>query len=179
MRMIRGATLVLAALTWPMVSEGQGGNRPPQRAQLEQRLRERLAAVVREQLQLDDEQMRRLSEVNQKYDSLRRTLNRREFQLRREMRQQLIEQQNPSEEVVSRLLSDHLRLQRERLDLLEAEQADLSRFLTAVQRAKYLGIQEQMRREMDRRRSTLPFVDDRGMRGGEPGRRGGRRPPGG
>lgn len=164
-RMLRGAVLVLLALAWPMGVEAQqrGGRGRPDRAQLEQRFRERLAAVVRERLQLTDDQMRQLSEVNQRYDSQRRELFRREMQLRRDLRAQLIGRDNPSEEEVGRLLSEHLRIQRERITLLEAEQADLSRFLTAVQRARYLGIQEQVRREVDRRRSSAD-PDDRGRR---------------
>ncbi|HEX7121789.1 MAG TPA: Spy/CpxP family protein refolding chaperone [Gemmatimonadaceae bacterium] len=162
-RIVRGAVLGLLALAWPMGLEAQQGRGRPDRAQLEQRFRERLAAVVRERLRLTDDQMRQLSAVNQRYDVQRRELFRREMQLRRDLRAQLIDRDNPSEEEVGRLLSEQLRIQRERIALLEAEQNDLSRFLTPVQRARYLGIQEQVRREIERRRAP-PEPDGRGRR---------------
>lgn len=167
-RMVRGVTLALVLVGWPMMAEAQQGRGRPDRAQLEQRFRERLAALVRERLQLNDEQMRQLSAVNQRYDAQRRELLRREFQLRRELRSQLIGRDNPSEREVARLLSEHLRIQRERVALLEAEQADLAKFLSAVQRAQYLGIQEQVRRELERRRPPPPLSGDSDGRGRRP-----------
>lgn len=153
----------LTAITAPPASAQDRGRGRPQgdRAQLEQQLRQRLASVVRERLGLNDEQMRRLSEVNQKYDTLRRDLIRREFALRRGLRHQLMEAGTASDDSVARLLNEQLRIQRARVDLLEAEQRDLAQFLTPVQRARYLGIQEQMRRQVEQLRGRPPFMDDR------------------
>jgi hypothetical protein len=47
---------------------------------------------------------------------------------------------------VSALLDNALRLQKQRIALVEAEQRDLARFLTPVQRAGYLALQAQVRR---------------------------------
>jgi hypothetical protein len=47
---------------------------------------------------------------------------------------------------VSALLDDAMRLQKQRIALVEAEQKDLARFLTPVQRAGYLSLQAQVRR---------------------------------
>jgi hypothetical protein len=58
---------------------------------------------------------------------------------------------------VSALLDDALRLQKQRIALVEAEQKDLARFLTPVQRAGYLALQAQVRRraqELARDNST-------------------------
>jgi hypothetical protein len=146
---------------------------PAERAQLEQRLRQQLARVVRDRLGLNDQQMQRLSEVNQKYDAERRELVRREFDVRRGLRQRLTDTSGAVDEnAVGQLLTDQLRIQRARVDLLEAEQADLAQFLTPSQRAKYLAIQEQMRRQMDQMRGRRSALDDRA---GPP--RGGVRPP--
>ncbi|HSA56029.1 MAG TPA: hypothetical protein VLE53_10010 [Gemmatimonadaceae bacterium] len=174
------AALALAGLAglWSREASAQdrGRGRPPgERAQLEQQLRQRLATVVRERLGLDDEQMRRLSEVNQRYDAQRRDLIRREFELRRSLRQQLMQASPASDDSVAKLLNEQLRIQRARVDLLEAEQTDLARFLTPVQRARYLGIQEQMRRQVEQLRGRPNFMDDRDGPGPDSQRR--RRPP--
>ena len=168
----------LAALTavsaQDVAAQERGRGRPQgNRAQLEEQLRQRLATVVRERLGLNDEQMRRLSEVNQRYDTQRRELIRREFDLRRGLRQQLMQASPASDDSVAKLLDEQLRIQRVRVDLLEAEQRDLARFLTPVQRARYLGIQEQMRRQVEQLRGRPNFMDDRDGPG--PDRR--RRPP--
>jgi periplasmic protein CpxP/Spy len=38
--------------------------------------------------------------------------------------------------------------ERRRLDLMEREQRELARFLSPVQRAKYIGLQDELRRTM-------------------------------
>jgi hypothetical protein len=165
-------TFLLLALTGllPGALEAQDRGRfrqPGERAQLEQRLRQQLARVVRERLGLNDEQMRRLSDVNQQYDAQRRELLRREFETRRGLRQHLIDTTGPVDEnAVAQLLTEQLRIQRSRMDLLEAEQNDLARFLTPSQRAKYLAIQEQMRRQMDQMRGRRNGTDGPPSRGG-------------
>jgi hypothetical protein len=168
--------LILAGLA-PGAAGAQQRNRqrqPAERAQLEQRLRQQLARVVRDRLGLNDQQMQRLSEVNQKYDAERRDLVRREFEVRRGLRQRLIDTSTAVDEsAVGQLLTEQLRIQRARVDLLEAEQTDLAQFLTPSQRAKYLAIQEQMRRQMDQMRGRRNALDDRGG----PPPRGGLRPP--
>ena len=156
------------------------GRIPPDRAQLDRRLREGLATVVQRNLGLNDDQMRQLSDVNQKYELRRRELNRRERDTRLAMRRELMgdSTSTPNEERIAQLLQESSRIQRERLDLIDSEQNDLARFLTPSQRAKYLGIQEQMRRRIEEMRERPPFVDS-GMGRGAPGaaRGRGRRPP--
>lgn len=174
----RLALVSLAALTALSARDAAAQQRGRERvqgdrAQLEQQLRQRLANVVRERLGLNDEQMLRLSEVNQKYDSARRDLIRREFALRRGLRQQLMRAGPANDDSVAKLLDEQLRIQRSRIDLLEGEQADLARFLTPVQRARYLGIQEQMRRQVEQLRGRPNFMDDRDG----PGERRRRPPP--
>jgi Spy/CpxP family protein refolding chaperone len=157
---------------------GRGDRMPPDRAQLDRRLREGLANVVQRQLGLNDDQLRQLSEVNQRYETRRRELVRRERETRMAMRRELMGQAAPNEDRVAQLLQESSRIQRERFELIDAEQNDLARFLTPSQRAKYLGIQEQMRRRIEEMRDRPAFMDSQGARPGGPGARGrGRRPP--
>jgi aromatic ring-cleaving dioxygenase len=122
------------------------------REQLEERLRVRLATLLKTQLELTDEQMRQLSEVNQRFDARRRNLVRREMENRRLLRQEILRKAEADQGKVDQYLAEQLRVERERIDLTEAEQRELGRFLTAVQRARYLGVQEQIRREMEQLR---------------------------
>ena len=143
------------------------------RQQMEQRFRMRLANLLKTQLGLTDEGMRQLSEVNQRFDVQRREMLRREMMTRRALRDEVLKQDSADGAKVERLMAEQFKIERERIDLTEAEQRELSKFLTPMQRARYLGVQEQLRREMDQLRG-------RGREGfGEPPPGGprGRRPP--
>ena len=153
-------------------AQRQGGGGRMDRAKLEQRFRQRLASLLRTQLGLKDDQMRQLSDVNERIDLQRRELNRREMMTRRTLREEVLKHDSADVGRVDELLKEQFKIERERIDLTEAEQRDLSKFLTPVQRARYLGVQEQIRREMDQ-------IRGRGMQpmGEPPAGVRGRRPP--
>lgn len=152
--------LVLAPASSGWAQRGTGMRQgQPNRMQLEQRLRERLATLLKTQLGLDDQQMQQLSEVNQRFDVRRRALLQREFATRRGLREEVMKKDAADGARVETLLTEQFRIDRERIDLTEAEQRDLARFLTPVQRAQYMAVQEQFRREIDQLR---------GGRGGPP-----------
>ncbi len=142
-----------AALLVALPMEAQRGRAergpPAQRGQLEQRFRERLAGVMRERLGLNDDQMRRLGEVNRRFEGERRILHTEEMQTRRAMRQHLMRDSVANQDSVAILLERGLRIERRKVELFEAEQRELSQFLTPVQRARYLGMQEQLRSRID------------------------------
>ena len=50
---------------------------------------------------------------------------------------------------VARMIDRAIALQRQRLDLVAQEQRELSSFLTPVQRARYLDLQERLRRRVE------------------------------
>jgi hypothetical protein len=51
-------------------------------------------------------------------------------------------------------------LERRKLDLLEAEQRDLAKFLSPIQRARYFGLQDELRRGMqDLQRRRMGMED--------------------
>ena len=72
---------------------------------------------------------------------------------------------------MARMLDDLLAVQRSRVELVAAEQRDLGRFLTPIQRAEFLAMQERAFRAAQQMRMQ------REGRPGEPGDRGQRRPP--
>ncbi len=181
MRRLLLAILVVTPLA------GAGAQQPPpvrrDRAALEQQFRERLEAVLKERLALSDAQLTFLRDVNNRLDSERRSLFREERAVRLEMREALRGgEDQATQDRVAGLLERARLVQRKRLDLMDAEQRELATMLTPVQRAKYLGMQEQLRRraeEMQRRAEgdSMPGADS--LTHGRPGRpRYPRRPPG-
>ena len=154
-RRVRVALVMLAgAVAWaPRASAQQADAQPPAAgAALEQRVRQRLGVIVREQLGLDDAQARRLGEVSARYERERRALALRERELRLQLRDELQGGEQANQERVSRALDRMLEVQRSRIDIVQREQKDLSAFLTPVQRAKYLVLQDQVRRRLEEAR---------------------------
>jgi Spy/CpxP family protein refolding chaperone len=121
-----------------------------ERAQLERRFEERLAAVVQRELRTTPEQTQRLGTVSRRFEQQRRPLFQREMALRRELRQQL-GASSPDDRRVETAMREMLQLQRRRIDLIEAEQRELAEFLTPVQRARYLALQENLRHRVEQR----------------------------
>ncbi|MFN2603892.1 MAG: hypothetical protein ABR582_14210 [Gemmatimonadaceae bacterium] len=143
----------------------------PARADLERRFRERTAQIVRNRLQLNDDQMAKLQASNQQFDQQRMALVGDERQARQALRAELMAGNAADQQKVDSLLDQLMRLQRRRLDLVDSEQRDLGKFLTPVQRAKYFGLQNEMRRRMQELRDRAP-----GGAGGGPGMRPPRNP---
>lgn len=176
--------MVLAAI--PMIASAQGGSPPPppqggsgqqaggmgpDRAALEQQVKARLGEMMKKQLGLTDAQMVKLQETNRKFDEKRRLLVDQERDVRMSLRDEMLSPDSSRSSQVSGLLDRVVRVQRQRVDLLEQEQKELSGFLTPLQRAKYYGAEEQMRRRMQNMRLQQGQARMQGPR--QPGARGG------
>lgn len=138
------------------------------------RVRERMGEVMRRQLQLSDEQARRLRNVSARLEPRRRALVAEELAVRAALRAQIAAGDSASDPEITSLLTRMIEVQRSRAALMEAEQQELSAFLTPIQRAKYLGIEEQMRLRAEQ-------LQGRPMpgQGPPPGMMPGQGPPGG
>ncbi len=139
------------------------------RDDLRRRFQERFGAMVKERLQLSDSQIVRLGETNRRFEEQRRLLIEQERDVRMALRDELLvaDQSRVNQERVSSLLDRAIRVQRQRVELLESEQRELARFLNPTQRAKLLGMQEQIRRnvgEMRGRGGAAPGVIRERMR---------------
>ncbi len=161
-----------------------GRNGPPgdpaARRALEQRFRERFEQILKQRLALTDSQLARVIAVNARLDARRRELFMEERSVRAEMRDAIDGgDDTAAQDRVAQLLERAMKVQRARLDLVETEQRELSAFLTPVQRAKYLGLQEQLRRRVDdmRRRAAGDSTDDPFGDGPSRGAKGRRRMP--
>lgn len=140
-----------------------------QRAQMERRLEERINRVVRERLAPTDEQFAKLREVARRVEQERRTLRNEEMATRFALRRELLAGDRANENSVAELLDRMLQYERRRSDLMEREQRELAKFLSPTQRAKYIGVQDELRRTMQdlqRRRMDIDTSGTPGVRGG-------------
>lgn len=155
-RLCRAALVALSlGVAAPVASAqgGGGGGRPPERrAQLERQFRDRLAAVVRQRLQLTDAQMSRLEQTNAHFAQRRRDLVQQERETRVAIRDEVVKDSAANQQHVADLIERAIGLQRQRLDLVDAEQKELAQFLTPVQRARYLDLQEKLRQRVEQLR---------------------------
>jgi Spy/CpxP family protein refolding chaperone len=171
-RLIFAAALFVAPCTVIAQEQRPPDGPPPQRARLEGEIRRTFARAVRERVGLSDEQMRRLAPLTQNHEQQRRRLQQEERTARVALQTQL-RSDAPDTAAVSRLLDTLLDVQRRRMQMIEAEHRDLATVMSPVQRARYLGLQEQVRRRMEQMRQGPPP----GAPGGEGGNRPGRRRP--
>ena len=150
---MRSRFLVLAlSLACAMVPLRAQGSADQSERPVVQALQRRLAEVVQRTLGASDEQMRRLGEVNQKYQAERKELNQKDREARQAIRAEVLRDSLADQDKVSRMLDELVAVQRQRLDVFAREQRDLASFLTPVQRAKYATLQEGLRKKVDQLR---------------------------
>ena len=170
------AIVLAVAVVAPGAVRAQRDSLPVARPLLEQRFRDRIAGVLQRRLDLSDRQLAQLDEVERRLAPRRAELLDEERRVRRGMRDAL-ESAATDEAVQARvatLLDRALQVQRRRLELHESEQRELATVLTPVQRARYFGLMEQMRRRADALRRG---PDDGPPLEGPDDRRGARRRP--
>lgn len=147
----------------------------PNRAALEQQFRERSARVAQRKLGLTDAQLAQLEESSARFAPQLNQLVVQERDTRRQLRLEMTSGNQANQQHVSDLLDNTMRLQKQRIALVEAEQKDLARFLTPVQRAGYLALQAQFRnRAQELRRDNAIQRQGFGRRQGAGSRK---RPP--
>jgi hypothetical protein len=137
---------------------GQGGNQgvkpplnpanPAQRAFLENQIRQRLGNRMREALGLNDAQMQKLGDLTRRYEEKHRILQDQERDVRMSLRDEVLRSDTTRGAQMTQLLDRYIRNERQRVDLAEQEQKELSSFLTPLQRAKYFGLQEVIRNQI-------------------------------
>ena len=132
------------------------------RLALERQIQQTLWRLTRQRVGLTDDQMRQLVPVNQRFESQRREILREERSARLGLRSALLDSSKADQQRVTAYIDQLLQLQRRRIDLLADEQRELARFMTPVQRARYLALQEQVRRRVEqlRRRERLGTAVD-------------------
>jgi hypothetical protein len=140
------AALFLLFAASGVIAQPVAGPANPNRAALERHFREQSAKVAQQRLGLTDAQLAQLAQSNARFAPQQNQLVVQERETRRQLRMEMTAGNQANQQHVSALLDDALRLQKQRIALVEAEQKDLARFLTPVQRAGYLSLQTQVRR---------------------------------
>ncbi|MDF1503705.1 hypothetical protein [Roseisolibacter sp. H3M3-2] len=172
----------LAAVGFSIGARAAGAQEPqPPRDRVSERVlgerpsAERMLRAVQERLGLSEAQTRRLGETTGQFATQRQQLFRRERTLRRDLREQLSRGQSADQARVGQLLDELLGMQRRRADMVVAEQRALADFLTPVQRAEFMALQERAFRAAQQMREQREGRgdDEEGGRGGPGG------PPGG
>jgi len=165
LRLIMLVSLVVpAAVHAQAVTSAPPGNR----AALEQQFRERTARLTKQRLGLTDTQLDQLEKTNARFAPQLRQLVMQEREIRRQLRQEMTAGNSANQQHVSDLLDGALRVQKQRISIVESEQKELAAFLTPVQRARYMALQAQFRKR----------AEELSGQGGRPnqGRNGQRRP---
>lgn len=119
------------------------------RAALEQQFQERTAKLAQQRLGLTDAQLEKLEKSNARFAPQLRQLAAQERDIRRQLRQEMMAGNSANQQHVSDLIDASLRLQKQRIATVEAEQKDLAGFLTPVQRARYIALQSQFRKRTE------------------------------
>ncbi len=133
------------------------GLAPGDRAALQRQVRQAFAARVRKQLNLSADQMQMLQRVNNKYDRQRADIFRDERSARLGLRAAMADSAAPDQNTrIEQQMNQLVQAQRRRADLLENEQKDLAGFLTPLQRAKFLGLSEQLSNRLQKLQQPNP-----------------------
>ena len=151
------------------IAGAQAGRAPvadANRPALEQQFRERVAKLAQQRIGLTDAQMSQLEQSNARFAPQLGQIVAQERETRRQLRTEMTATA-PNQAHVSTLLDQSLQLQKQRIALVEQEQKDLARFMTPVQRARYIALQQQFRR---RAQELARDPAQRGLgKGGRPG----------
>lgn len=126
----------------PVRAPEANANRP----ELEQQFRARVAKLAQDRIGLTDAQMAQLEQSNARFAPQLSRVAAQERETRRALRAELTSAGQPNQQRVSDLLDVSLQLQKQRIAIVENEQKDLARFMTPVQRARYIALQQQFRR---------------------------------
>jgi hypothetical protein len=147
--MPRTLAIVLAALLAPLFTAGAQKvppAKPGDRPALEQQFRERSARLAKQRLGLTDAQLERLEKSNARFAPQFRQLATQEHDIRDQLRREMTLGDSANQRHVNELLDASIRLQKQRIAVVESEQKELATFLTPVQRARYLFLQTQFQK---------------------------------
>ena len=128
---------------------------PERQAQLRQ-IRLAFDGVVKRELKLDDQKMRQLRQARNKFDQQRRELNLSEADARLALKTAMEDSTGRDQTKIAAGLDELVAAKRRAADLLESEQKELSTFLTPLQRAQYLSLQERLARRVAQVRNAPP-----------------------
>ncbi len=161
--------LTLSLLLVPQLLPAQvrrppGRARPQERLELERRIRARFGQMVRKELGLGQEQLRKLQEVMGSFRDDRMQLQRRRAELQRILRREGTLALD--EERARELLRSMVEIQEAEVELYRKEQARLLEVLTPQQLLRFYQLREELGRRIQRLRAGAGPGRGRGGGGG-------------
>ena len=155
----------------PTTGVAPTGGQPPSGRRdgraIEAELQRRIMGIMKDRLSLNDEQLDKLAEVTRRFERERFTQRGAEYRLRMSLRRELMKGDSASQDRVAELIAEMPDVQRRGIDLMEREQRELAQFLTPVQRARFIALQDEIRRNMEQIRERRDSTGS-GSRGGRP-----------
>jgi Spy/CpxP family protein refolding chaperone len=149
------AFLLLAATVAGAQDPGRGG-RGRRDGENMKAARQAIEKLIRTQVQPTDDQMVKLRQIDQQYVPRRIQLDREEQQVRRDLRQAMLDSANVDQSKIGQLVDRMVTFPGRRAALMEEEQKSLAQVLSPLQRAKFNAIQEQLRRRIEQGRGGPP-----------------------
>lgn len=153
----------------PPMGEMRQGPGGPERERLRVQVEERFGQMVRTQLNLNDQQMDRLRTAMRAQQDRRRDLMRRQLDVRRSIGQQMQPGVQANNDSLNRLLDQESRIRIEHAQSDEQFMRDLN-FLTPVQRARFVMLQQRLDQRMREVRDRRQDGDGPGERPMQPRR---------
>jgi len=142
---------------------GRPLNRQDQdREALEGQVRREFARLVRERVGLSDDQVLKLGPLTRKYEQQRRTVQSAEREARIKLQAIVVVGAEADSVKINGYVAELMDVRRRRLQIDEEEQKELLTIMTPLQRARYLGIQEQIRRRLEQMRPMPGGLPDNG-----------------
>lgn len=137
------------------------GQLPPdapvvRRQQLEQQIRRGFWRVTKERLGFNDEQMNRLELTSNRFDVRRKQLGQDERVARIALRTEVLLDTAANQATIAAAIDRLHAVQLERMELHGDEQKELAAFMTPLQRAKFMALQEQIRRRIQEMQKGRP-----------------------
>jgi LTXXQ motif family protein len=134
--------LLFAAAAGPLAAQER--DTLPRSQALRDRIEQRFAERVKQELALSDEQATRLKGIATEYSGRRREFRHREQDLRAALDAQIWDGTTPDQDSVARLTRELLDLRVEYAECWREEMGKLAPFLTPVQRARLLVMRERL-----------------------------------
>ncbi len=154
------------ALMAPGALSSQAPQDDAAREALRQKIEDRFAARVQEELGLTDDQAAKMRVTASTYFAKRRTLEQNERKLRQALAGQLRPGVAANQDSVSRLMESMLQVREKYLQTFRDEIKDQSAYLSPVQRAQYYMLREKLLERVRQARENPP--DHRGRGGNRP-----------
>jgi hypothetical protein len=118
------------------------------RQRLEQQVRQQFWKAAKNRIGFTDDQMAKLEQTSLRFDQRRKALAQAERAQRVAMRREIMADSAVNQTALAGALDQLQQIQHRRADMLADEQKEYATFMTPLQRAKFLGLQEQVRKRM-------------------------------